>query len=322
MNFQDLKRVESADFYLDVAIKRTKKKIDELREGSLRGANIQRSKFLELSKIESIESELSSLLSNIVQSFPSFDNLPEFYRQLLDLTLDVGYLKQSLASIQWCLRKIREFLRFYKQKIKFSTEIDKINVYRRQYYGRVASALKQINKHLNYLEFSRKTMLDYPTIKTSMTTIAIAGFPNVGKSTLLAKLTTAKPKIAHYAFTTKGINIGYAEINNNKIQFLDTPGTLNRFEKMNNIEKIAYIAVKYASEAIIYVFDLTESSYSVDDQIKLLEHLKKTKKPVLIYLSKTDILDEHKVSEFKKKYIDAKVDVEELKKALQKLKVL
>lgn len=322
MNFQDLKHVETADFYLDVAIKRTKKKIDELREGSLRGANIQRSKFLELSKLESIESELNSLLSNVVQSFPSFDNLPEFYRQLLDLTLDVGYLKQSLASIQWCLRKIREFLRFYKQKIKYSTEIDKINVFRRQYYGRVASALKQINKHLNYLEFSRKTMLDYPTIKTSMTTIAIAGFPNVGKSTLLAKLTTAKPKIAHYAFTTKGINIGYSEINNNKIQFLDTPGTLNRFEKMNNVEKVAIIAIKYASEAIIYVFDLTESSYSIDDQIKLLEHLKKTKKPILIYLSKTDILDENKVNEFKKQFKDAKVDAEELKKALTKLKVL
>ena len=52
MNFQDLKTVGNPDFYLDVAIKRTKKKTEELREGSLRGSNLERSQFIELSKLE------------------------------------------------------------------------------------------------------------------------------------------------------------------------------------------------------------------------------------------------------------------------------
>ena len=254
MNFQDLKTVGNADFYLDVAIKRTKKYLDELREGSLRGTPLQRSKFMELSKLESVETELNNQLTKVLKSFPSLDNLSEFYKELIAVTLDYPYIKRSLAAIKWCNGKNREFLRLYKDKIKNSTEISRINQYRREFYGRVASALKQINKHLEYLEYSRKMMLSYPSIKTSLTTIAIAGFPNVGKSTLLSKLTPAKPKIANYAFTTQNINMGYAEFNGEKVQFMDIPGTLNRFEKQNIIEKIATLAIKYVAEAVIYIF--------------------------------------------------------------------
>ena len=312
MNFQDLKTVETADFYLDIAIKRTKKKMEKLREESLRGTPLQRSKFIELSKLESIESEIKQQFFPIVKSFPSLDNLPEFYKHLIEVTLDVVYLKKSLASLQWCAKKNGDFLRYYKQRIKLSTEIGRINQYRREFYGRLASTLKQIKPHLEYLEFARKTMRDYPTIKTSLTTVAIAGFPNIGKSTLLAKLTTAKPKIAVYPFTTQGINIGYAEINNEKIQFMDTPGTLARFEKQNVIEKVATLALKYVAEAIIYIFDLTEP-YPLEQQIKLYEQLKKSRTPVITYLSKTDILNKAVVDDFKRKY-DVVTTIEELKK--------
>ncbi len=317
MNFQDLKRVESMDFYLDVAIKRTKKRMEELREGSLRGSNLKRSQFVELSKLESIESELREMLLKIPKSFPSLDNLSEFYQQLIDTTLDMTEIKKSLASIKWCVEKNSEFLNLYKRKIKAATEIPRINQYRREFFGRVASTLKQIKKHLEYLEFARKTMQDFPHVKTSMTTIAITGFPNVGKSTLLSKLTTAKPKIANYPFTTKFINIGYSELNGTKIQFLDTPGTLDRFERQNSVEKIATLAIKYITDAMVYVFDLTET-YPMEDQIKLYEQLKKFRRPIIIYLSKTDIVDKELVKEFMKKY-DCALTAEEVKEKIEKI---
>ena len=321
MNFQELKTVGNADFYLDVAIKRTKKAMEELRESSLRGSQLQRSKFVELSKLETMENEINQQLMKVLKSFPSLDNLSEFYKELIDVTLDMIYIKKSLASLKWCTDKNKEFLRMYKSKIKQATEIDRINQYRREFYGRIASTLKQINKHLEYLEFSRRTMLDYPSIKTSMTTIAITGFPNVGKSTLLSKLTTAKPKIASYAFTTQGVNIGYSEINGDKIQFLDTPGTLNRFERQNVVEKIATLAIKYVAEALVYVFDLTEASAPLEDQVKLYDTLKKARKPVIVYLSKTDVAEKEQVEDFKKKY-DAVNNLDELKEKLKEIKVL
>jgi nucleolar GTP-binding protein len=319
MNFQDLKTVEGPNFYLDVAIKRTKKKSEKLRQGSLRGSQLQRSKFIELSKLESIETELTNQLTSIVKSYPSFDNMSEFYKQMLETTLDVPYLKKSLASLLWCARKVQEFLIFYKRKIKVATEIGRINVFRREFYGRVSSALRQIKPHLEYLESARRTMLDYPSIKTGMTTVAIAGFPNVGKSTLLSRLTGSKAKIAAYAFTTKGINQGFAQIGDEKVQFLDTPGTLNRFERQNTVEKIATLAIKYVAEAIIYVFDLSEP-YPLDQQVKLYEQLKKSNKSIMIYLSKTDVLDKDVVAEFKKEYKDAVTSAEEVKERLVKMK--
>ena len=254
---------------------------------------------------------------SILESFPSIDSLDEFYRELIDLTLDLPSLKKSFGALKWCVEKNREFLKLYKSKIKFATEIDKVNQYRREFYGRVASTLKQIKKNLAYLEYTRRTMLDFPSIKTSLKTIAIAGFPNVGKSTLLSKLTPAKPKIANYAFTTQGINLGYAEMKGEKIQFMDVPGTLARFEKQNNIEKIASLAIKYLSDVIVYVFDLTET-YSLEEQMQLYENTKKLRKSMIVYLSKTDVIEKEKVEEFKKKFPDAITNITELKKEIEK----
>src|SRR4030042_6532183 len=160
--------------------------------------------------------------------------------------------------------------------------------------------MKQIKQELEILEISRKIIREYPTIKTDIFTVAIFGFPNVGKSTLLSKLSTSKPEIAAYPFTTKGINIGYAKQGSKKIQLLDTPGSLNRFDKMNNIEKQAHLALKHVANAVVYIFDLTEP-YPLEDQEKLYQNLKKMEKPVVVYLSKADTLEGDVVENFKKK---------------------
>jgi nucleolar GTP-binding protein len=278
---------------------------------------LQKSQTIEIEKLDSIERELRDSLHKILVSYPSLDSLPEFYRELINNTLDVGSIKKSLGAVNWCIKKIQEFTRKYRDAIRRSTEITRINQYRREFYGRISSTLRQIKPNFEYLEESRRTMMDFPTIKTGIPTVAIAGFPNIGKSTLLSKLTPAKPKIANYAFTTTGINLGYSEIKGQKIQFMDIPGTLARFEKQNVIEKIATLALKYVTDAIIYIFDLTET-YPLKDQIELYEQLKKTKKPMLVYLSKTDLLAEDKISEFKKKY-KAFTNTDDLKKAIEKI---
>lgn len=317
MNFQGLQKVEEPDFYLDVAIKRMKKRIGEVRHEGMRGGQIQKSKAIELTKIEAVEKELRDQLHTILISFPSIDSLPEFYRELMSVTLEIGFIKKSLGSIKWCIEKNQDLLEKYKRSIKASTEITRINQYRREFFGRLSSTIKQIKKNLAYLEFTRREMKNYPAIKTGLPTVAIAGFPNVGKSTLLGKLTPAKPKIANYAFTTQGINIGYAEIKDQKIQFMDIPGTLARFEKQNMIERVATLALKYVADAVIYVFDPTET-YPVEKQIELYELTKKSRKPVIIYLSKTDVAEQDKIDFFKKQF-KVITTIEDLKKEIEKL---
>jgi nucleolar GTP-binding protein len=130
-------------------------------------------------------------------------------------------------------------------------------------------------------------------VKTDTYTVCISGFPNVGKSTLLSKMTTASPEIGSYAFTTKSLNIGYFDARFEKVQVIDSPGTLARFEKMNNIERQAFLAIKYVADIVVFVFDLTEP-YPLEDQLRLYEGVVDAGKFVIVYFSKSDIISKDK----------------------------
>ncbi|MBW2978466.1 50S ribosome-binding GTPase, partial [Candidatus Woesearchaeota archaeon] len=193
--------------------------------------------------------------------------------------------------------------------------ITALNQNKKEFYGRISSLFKRAKSNFNFLENTRKTLKQFPIIKTKLPTIAIAGFPNVGKSTLLGKLSSSKPEVQVYAFTTKGIMIGYMQKDKEKIQLLDTPGTLNRLDKMNMIEKQAWLALKLLAEKIIYIFDLTEP-FPLADQEELYKRVKQFQKPIIIYLSKTDILEKSKIDKFKNRY-KVVTDIKELKKLIQ-----
>ena len=316
MSFHDIKPVEPADFYLDVAFRRAKELSLAQRPKVKITTNLQKSRVMELYKLEVIKNNLIANLDKIIRNFPSIKDLDSFYFELMKCTLDIDYLRQSLGSLGWAIKKILDFHKLYKNKMMNSTDIKTINRYRREFYGRISSVLKQISKNLAYLEESRRLMKEYPVIKTSVKTIVITGFPNVGKTTLLYKLTGSKPDIKNYPFTTKGINVGYLKIREEKLQLLDTPGSLNRFDKMNNIEKQAYLAIRYLASLIVYVFDLTES-YPIEQQIALYHDLKNLNKEIIVFLSKVDLTkDKALVHKFVKEY-DAIININELKEKLE-----
>ncbi|MFH1505563.1 MAG: GTPase [archaeon] len=300
MNFQDLKNVETSQFYLDVAFNKASKKASLMRSKKINNM-LTKSRRIEEARISSVRDTIITALNRIITSFPNLDNLPEFYEELVKVTLDYEKVKKALASINWARTKVNELSGVYFRKMRTVKERSDASAVRMQYYGRISSVLARIDKHLKLLEGARKAMKDYPAIKTSLFTVAIAGFPNVGKSTLLSKLTTSTPEIKNYAFTTKKLNVGYLVDGAVKVQFVDTPGTLNRFDKMNQIEKQAFLAMKYVADMVVFVFDLTET-YPVDNQEKLLERLKEFDKEIILYLSKTDLLDDKTIKEFKVKY--------------------
>ena len=150
-----------------------------------------------------------------------------------------------------------------------------------------------------------------------MFTVCLYGFPNVGKTTVLNKLTGTKAEVAAYAFTTKSINAGYFTLDGEKIQVLDVPGTLAREEKMNLIELQAELVLQELANLIVFVFDLSEQGgYSIEKQEKLLKKLEKMDKSkrVLIYVSKSDLISEEELGEFKHKHFT----LEEIKEQIVK----
>jgi len=247
-----------------------------------------RARMIEEARMNAVQDSLVSRLTAVLKSFPGTAELDPFYVELLKCTLDFVQLKKSFGALAWAVGKINEFCREYVRRVHRVRNSSDCSKERTTFYGRVSSVMRQIRKNLVFLEECRKTMRDYPSIKTGIPTVVIFGFPNVGKTTLLSKLTGSKPEIAPYAFTTKGVNIGNMVFGKQKVQVLDTPGTLDRFEKMNNIEKIAHLALKHVADVVIYVFDPTEP-YPMEKQKELFRKLSKIKKP-LVYWSKADIV--------------------------------
>ncbi|MBU0757544.1 MAG: 50S ribosome-binding GTPase [Nanoarchaeota archaeon] len=315
MNFQDLKKIEKYTFYIDLAFNRAGKRADTLRQRKM-PADVDRvrwSKGIEEGKLTTVRDIICDRLEEILKSFPSIDNLDVFYVELIKCSLDYGQLKKSLGAINWCMKKVNEFHRVFTNKVRKAKENKEMNRHRVEYYGRISSLLKQVKNDFVYLEEARRVMKDFPAIKTKMYTVCLFGFPNVGKSTILSKLTTSKPEINSYPFTTKTLNLGYLTDSYRKMQIVDTPGTLNRFEKMNVIERQAYLALKHLADLIVYVFDLTEE-YSIADQMKLFIRIKTLEKPVLAYITKTDITEQEKINEFKLKYqAEAFSSIEEIR---------
>ena len=290
MNLQGLGKVEVPDEYLDIAFRRAKKATARQR-ALVKGDKLKKSRAMELVRLAAAKDNLIALLERIINSFPQFDELDPFYQELVKATLDYVHLKKSLGAVTWAIRKVRFFYRHYHAKIR-NADLVWINIHRRAFFGRVSSVVKQIKKELAYLEEVRKILKDFPQIKTKLPTVVIAGSPNVGKTTLLAALTGSTPQIASYPFTTKKIMIGYTTINKRKMQFLDTPGLLDReMTKRNKIELKSILALKYLAKVIFFVYDPSERcGYPMKQQKKLLLQIKKMfKLPIILVVNKADL---------------------------------
>ncbi len=311
MSFFDIPQIEKYEFYIDKAFGRASKKAGQMKISKSWDSE-EKIKQKELKRVNFVKESLVSDLENIKKRFPAMDTLNDFYRKLADLMIGIIESKKALSRIGWARKKISEFSSIYRRKMMMTKDTNRIKNFRKEFYGRVNSVMKKVKPALEFLKFAGKEFRKFPVIK-EMSSTAIVGFPNVGKSTLLYKLSGSKPEIAAYAFTTKGIMLGYISHDKEKIQLLDTPGTLNRFDKMNIIEKQAWLAIMHVADVIVYVFDLTEP-FPLDMQKKLFSRLKKLGKPVIVYLSKTDVMKKD-FEEFKKEY-KAFTDSSKLKKKI------
>jgi nucleolar GTP-binding protein len=292
MAMQSVPKIEKYQFYIDKAIHNTDKYISGLRSSSkFKGKN--KVEKIEKKRIENLAKIMTNDLLAIEKAFPTFDNLSIFYQELIDIVIGYVILKKSLSSLRWLRTKINEIAKMTKKNVNKDSK--------KVFMGRVSSMYKKVSKDFKFLEEARKKMRNFPSIKTNIKTVCIAGYPNVGKTTLLTKLTTANPEINSYPFTTKSLMVGYI---GKKIQLIDTPGTFKN-DKMNYIEKQAYLALKYLAEDIVFVFDLSEScGYSVKEQEELFKNINKkfNDKNILVYLSKKDLIDENILEKFKRKY--------------------
>ena len=280
----------SAQEIIEKAFKKTKKiQITD------RNALYKKKKTI-IAKIDSFTSTIISNLEKYVKKFPSIDNLHPFYQELIDIRVDVNKLKKSLGAADWARKTIQMIYSKQSRFLKKSKNLDYLMQKHQEIIGRTTSVVNQIKKELDFLSDAQKIMNKFPDIQ-EVPTIVIAGYPNVGKSSILSCLSKAKPEIAVYPFTTKEIHVGHLErVKRNikeKYQIIDTPGLLDRpFSERNKIERQAISALSNLADIIIFVMDPSETcGYSLEMQKNLLKNLKNlfSKSEFIIVENKSDI---------------------------------
>ncbi len=272
--FKNLPIVISADKLLESSFKNSRKKQINDRN------TLYKKKKTIIARTDSFSKDVISRLEQYVKKFPSIENLPSFYQDIIDIKIDINKLKKSLGAIDWARKTCQMIYSTQFKSLKKSKKINFLMQKQKEIYGRISSVVKQINKDLLFLAKAQIIIKDFPEIQ-DITTAVIAGYPNVGKSSVLKRLSSAKPTISQYPFTTKEIHVGHIERKEKyvikRIQLIDTPGLLDRpFSKRNDIEKQAIAALSNLADIIIFIIDPTEiCGYSLEDQLNLLSQIKK-----------------------------------------------
>jgi len=285
----DIPPILSAKALLDKGFKRAAKV-----EARGRTREEKRKRF-SIAKVQALGDTISSSLDGYVKSFPSIQNLPPFFRDLVDILVDTDVIRKDLGAISWCSHKVSEFSRAYAREIGRLTELSMIELRRKEAYGRISSVVHQVSKHLDALERARHNLSDIPTLDLEAPTIVIAGIANVGKSQFVAAASSARPKVAHYPFTTQEVSVGHTERGYTRLQIIDTPGLLDRpAEKRNRIEQQAANALRHLASAAVFLIDPTETcGFRMEAQLHLLAALRQ-EFPELLFIeveNKLDMLD-------------------------------
>uniref|UniRef100_A0A0D9X4M2 OBG-type G domain-containing protein n=1 Tax=Leersia perrieri TaxID=77586 RepID=A0A0D9X4M2_9ORYZ len=253
-------------------------------------------------QLDALMKELSVPLRTYTENFPKRRDLHPYERSLIELTFGEGYYEKVIARVD-ALRKKINFVG--KQHASVCAK----SLTKREAEERLTEGRKKLEEAFEHgkwviddLVNIAKTLRSMPVVDPHIPTLCLVGSPNVGKSSLVRILSSGKPEVCSYPFTTRGILMGHIVSNHERFQVTDTPGLLTRDDdERNNIEKLTLAVLSHLPIAVLYVHDLSEDcGTSVSDQYITYKHIKERfgDRLWLDVISKSDLLDKKTPSEF------------------------
>ncbi len=263
--FANLPHVPEAQELLDRAFGRASKLSKEDPNA------VWKARRLTAAKLQSAAENMNQPLAKVVQGFPSFDQLHPFYIELVELAVGLDGVRKALGSLDWARKEVLQIGQQTSNKalkLRFPQQAEGLLSHA---YGRLSSVIKQVSPGLVLLKEARKKMRALPGVDTDLPMAVVCGAPNVGKSSIVRALSTGKPEVAAYPFTTKEVSLGHIPHRYVKLQVMDTPGLLDRsVEERNEVEQQAAAALFHLDPLIIFVLDPSlHCGYPLKMQMKL-----------------------------------------------------
>ena len=278
--------------------------INEIKEEALRKASkisgrvAYRGKLLtarrrERVRVETAYKTLKKHIDKSIKILKAYYKSDPFYKDLIKLYFSEEELRKAIKRLEGSERILDKLKNDYIEKIKKIKNAEKGKELRREALGRILSIIKRQRNQIYLAREIWKYAHKLPSINLDEPIVVVSGPPNVGKSSLINKLSNSRLTVASYPFTTKKIHVGHLEEEFFRIQFIDTPGLLDRpLHERNKIEMQAIYALKHLPGLILYMLDPSpERYYEPKKQVSILEEITKLfkEKTLIIVINKVDV---------------------------------
>ena len=290
-NFKKITVVPSAKDFIDIILSKTQRKTPTVVH---KGYKISRIRQFYTRKIKYTQQNYHDKLSTILTEFPKLDDVHPFYADLINVLYDKDHYKLALGQLNTAKNLIDNVSKDYVRLVKYADSLYRCKQLKRAALGRMCTIMKRQKQNLEYLEQVRQHLARLPSIDPNTRTLLICGFPNVGKSSFMNKITRADVEVQPYAFTTKSLFVGHMDYQYLRWQVVDTPGILDHpLEQRNTIEMQAITALAHLRAAVIYVMDISEQcGQAIESQLQLFENIRPlfVNKPLIVALNKIDVI--------------------------------
>ena len=296
-NFGKIQTVPPLGDFLDIVLSKTQRKTPTVIH---KGYAIIRIRNFYMRKVKFTRDTFDEKLGAILQDFPRIEDIHPFYGDLLNVLYDKDHYKLALGQMNTARHMIDNVARDYVKLLKYGDSLYRCKQLKRAALGRMATIMKRQKDTLLYLEQVRQHLSRLPSIDPNTRTLLLCGYPNVGKSSFMNKLTRANVEVQPYAFTTKSLFVGHMDYKYLRWQVIDTPGILDHpLEERNTIEMQSITAMAHIRACVLFFLDLSEScGYTIQQQISLFESLRPlfANKPLLLVCNKVDLMRPNQLS--------------------------
>ncbi|XP_062981860.1 GTP-binding protein 4 [Elgaria multicarinata webbii] len=309
-NFKKITVVPSAKNFIDLTLSKTQRKTPTVIH---KHYQIHRIRHFYMRKVKYTQQNYHDRLTQIIMDFPKLDDIHPFYADLMNVLYDKDHYKLALGQINIAKNLIDNVAKDYVRLMKYGDSLYRCKQLKRAALGRMCTIIKRQKQSLEYLEQVRQHLSRLPTIDPNTRTLLLCGYPNVGKSSFINKVTRADVEVQPYAFTTKSLFVGHMDYKYLRWQVVDTPGILDHpLEERNTIEMQAITALAHLRAAVLYVMDISEQcGHSLEEQLELFGNIKPlfANKPLIIVANKCDVKRVSELSEENQKmFADLEAD--------------
>nr|KAF6431313.1 GTP binding protein 4 [Rousettus aegyptiacus] len=289
-NFKKITVVPSAKDFIDLTLSKTQRKTPTVIH---KHYQIHRIRHFYMRKVKFTQQNYHDRLSQILTDFPKLDDIHPFYADLMNILYDKDHYKLALGQINIAKNLVDNVAKDYVRLMKYGDSLYRCKQLKRAALGRMCTVIRRQRQSLEYLEQVRQHLSRLPTIDPNTRTLLLCGYPNVGKSSFINKVTRADVDVQPYAFTTKSLFVGHMDYKYLRWQVVDTPGILDQpLEDRNTIEMQAITALAHLRAAVLYVMDVSEQcGHGLQAQLELFRNIRPlfVGKPLVVVANKCDV---------------------------------